>query len=110
MNVPGKGMARRITSINEIIGYDPSSQAFSFVETFQWDASKDAFKFTGNNNSYLLENHIATKRGLPKNKRRRIYKELDRREKVLMKMHDAGVLGFYELFRMMGRAEEEGIV
>ena len=110
VNVPGKGMARRITSINEIIGYDPSSQAFSFIETFQWDASKDAFKFTGNNNSYLLENHIATKRGLPKNKRRRIYKELDRREKILMKMHDAGVLGFYELFQMMGRAEEEGIV
>ena len=110
VNVPGKGMARRITSINEIIGYDPSSQAFSFVETFQWDASKDVFKFTGNNNSYLLENQIATKRGLPKNKRRMIYKELDRREKVLRKIHDAGVLGFYELFAMMARAEEEGIV
>jgi len=110
VNVPGKGMARRITSINEIIGYDPSSQSFSFVETFQWDPSKDAFKFTGKNNSYLLENQIATKRGLPKNKRRRIYKELDRREKVLEKIHDAGVLGFYELFKMMGRAEEEGIV
>ena len=110
VNVPGKGMARRITSINEIIGYDPSAQAFSFIETFQWDASKDVFKFTGKNNSYLLENQIATKRGLPKNKRRRIYKELDRREKVLRKIHDAGVLGFYELFKMMGRAEEEGIV
>ncbi|PXF61298.1 MAG: secretion system protein E [Candidatus Methanogaster sp.] len=110
VNVPGKGMARRITSINEIIGYDPSSQAFSFIETFQWDASKDVFKFTGKNNSYLLENKIAPKRGLPKNKRRRIYKELDRREKVLRKVHDAGVLGFYELFAMMGRAEEEGLV
>ena len=110
VNVPGKGMARRITSINEIIGYDPSSQAFSFVETFQWDPSRDVFKFTGKNNSYLLENKIAPKRGLPKNKRRMIYKELDRREKVLRKIHDAGVLGFYELFQMMGRAEEEGIV
>jgi flagellar protein FlaI len=110
VNVPGKGMARRITSINEIVGYDPSSQAFSFIETFQWDASKDVFKFTGKNNSYLLENKIAPKRGLPQNKRRRIYKELDRREKILGKIHDAGVLGFYELFQMMGRAEAEGIV
>ncbi len=110
VNVPGKGMARRITSINEIVGYDPSSQSFSFVETFQWDPSKDVFKFTGKNNSYLLENKIAPKRGLAKNKRRRIYKELDRREKILRKIHDAGVLGFYELFAMMGRAEEEGIV
>ena len=110
VNVPGIGMARRITSINEIIGYDPSSQAFSFIETFQWDPSRDVFKFTGENNSYLLENKIAPKRGLPKNKRRMIYKELDRREKVLKKIHDAGVLGFYELFQMMGRAEEEGIV
>ena len=110
VKVPGKGMARRITSINEIIGYDPSSQSFSFVETFQWDPSTDAFKFTGENNSYLLENKIAPKRGLPKNKQRMIYKELDRREKVLKKIHDAEVLGFYELFAMMASAEEAGIV
>ena len=110
VKVPGKGMARRITSINEIIGYDPSSQSFSFVETFQWDPSTDAFKFTGENNSYLLENKIAPKRGLPKNERRKIYKELDRREKVLKKIHDAEVLGFYELFAMMASAEEAGIV
>ena len=110
VKVPGIGMARRITSINEIVGYDPSSQAFSFIETFQWDPSRDVFKFTGDNNSYLLENKIAPKRGIPKNKRRVIYKELDRREKILKKIHDAGVTGFYELFQMMGRAEQEGIV
>ena len=110
VNVPGKGAARRITSISEIVGYDPSSQSFSFIETFQWDPSGDVFKFTGDNNSYLLENKIAPKRGIPKNKRRLIYKELDRREKILKKIHDAGVTGFYELFQMMGRAEQEGLV
>lgn len=110
VNIPGRGAARRITSISEIVGYDPSSQSFSFIETFQWDPSRDVFKFTGDNNSYLLENKIAPKRGIPKNKRRVIYKELNRREKILKKIHDAGVTGFYELFQMMGRAEEEGIV
>ena len=110
VNIPGKGAARRITSISEIVGYDPSSQSFSFIETFQWDPSGDVFKFTGDNNSYLLENKIAPKRGIPKNKRRVIYKELDRREKILKKIHDAGVTGFYELFQLMGRAEQEGIV
>ncbi|NIA10028.1 MAG: secretion system protein E [Nitrospiraceae bacterium] len=110
VNIPGKGAARRITSISELVGYDPPSQSFSFIETFRWDPSRDVFKFTGDNNSYLLENKIAPKRGLPKNKRRLIYKELDRREKILKKIHDAGVTGFYELFSMMGRAEEEGLV
>ena len=29
--------ARRVLSINEIIGYDPVSQSFSFLEAFRWN-------------------------------------------------------------------------
>ncbi|MHC1567414.1 MAG: type II/IV secretion system ATPase subunit [Candidatus Syntropharchaeia archaeon] len=109
VNIQNKGRVRRITSINEIIGYDPSTESFSFIETFRWDPSRDEFNFTGNLNSYLLENKIAPKRGIPHNERRKIYTELERRARILKKIHDAGITGFYELFSMLIRAEEEGI-
>lgn len=110
IHLPGKGMVRRITSINEIVGYDPSTESFTFIETFRWDPAKDIFEFTGNFNSYLLENKIAPKLGIPESKRKIIYKELQRRARLLEKINDGGVTGFYELFNMMMRVEEEGII
>ena len=68
--------ARRILSVNEIIGYDPTSNSFSFLEAFRWNPETDVFEFPGYMNSYLLENVIAVKRGIPPRKRRQIYDEV----------------------------------
>ncbi len=109
VDIPNKGKSRRITSINEIVGFDSSSQSFTFIETFRWDASKDRFDFTGHLNSYLLEDKIAPKLGIPQNERRKIYSELERRTSILKKIHNAGVTGFHELFSMLIRVKDEGI-
>ncbi|MHC1635617.1 MAG: type II/IV secretion system ATPase subunit [Candidatus Methanospirareceae archaeon] len=101
---------RRVTSVNEIIGYDPVSNSFSFIEVFKWDPVTDTFEFTGNMNSYLLEQKIAVKRGIPENKRRKIYKELEKRARMLQAIHKSGVTNFYDLFGVLAKIEREGVV
>ncbi len=81
VNVPGKGMGRRVLSINEIIGYDSINQAFNFMDIFKWDPATDTFKFTGKNNSYLLEQKIAPRLEIPENHVRKIDLELDKKSK-----------------------------
>jgi flagellar protein FlaI len=101
---------RRITSINEIVGYDPGTKSFSFVEVFKWVPETDTFVFTGNMNSFLLEQKIAVKRKLPENKRRMIYKDLEKREKVLRRMHEKGILNFNELFTLLSDIQQAGVL
>ena len=109
VNVPGKGMGRRVLSINEIVGYDSESQSFNFMDIFKWDPVTDTFKFTGKNNSYLLEHKIAPRLGIPENQVRRIYSELDRRAKILKKIHQANIINFYDLFNTLIQLEEAGL-
>ena len=40
VRLPNGRPGRRILSINELIGYDSQSDAFSFIEVFRWDASQ----------------------------------------------------------------------
>ena len=100
---------RRITSVNEIIKYDPIDNSFAFVEVFQWNSVTDKFEFTGNMNSYLLEGKIAVKRRIPEDKRMRIYKEIEKRARMLQKVHKSGVTNFYDLFAVLAKMEKEGI-
>jgi flagellar protein FlaI len=101
--------ARRILSVNELFGYDPVADSFSFAEVFHWDPQTDTFEFTGYMNSYLLENKIAVKRGIAPNQRRVMYQELERRAKVLEKLHRSGMTDFYELYQVLGKAKREGL-
>ncbi len=110
VRLPGGRMGRRATSINEIVGYDPPSESFSFIEVFRWNPVTDKFDFVGNGNSYMLENKIAFKRGIPNEKRRIIYKDLERRAKVLEKIHKSGTTGFYEVLKVLAAVQRQGIV
>lgn len=110
VKLPSGKLGRRATSINEIVGYDPVANSFSFVEVFRWDPAKDVFDFPGHKNSYLLEEKIAFKRGLPPLKRWDIYTILERRAKVLERLHkERGVTGYYEVQKVLAQAHREGI-
>ncbi|HEY8171960.1 MAG TPA: type II/IV secretion system ATPase subunit [Dehalococcoidia bacterium] len=109
VRLPSGKIGRRIISISEIIGYDPVQGSFSFVEVFRWDPVKDEFEFVGFNNSYLLEQRIAPSRGLSEKKRRMIYKEVDRRGALLQKLGESGVSNFYELFKLLSKAQKQGL-
>jgi flagellar protein FlaI len=101
--------ARRIISVNELFGYDNASDSFAFAEVFHWDPVTDTFEFPGYMNSYLLENKIAIRRGIPSNQRRVMYVELERRAKVLEKLHRSGVKDFYELYQVLAKAKRQGL-
>jgi len=103
-------LVRRVTSVSEIIGYDPPSDTFSYIEVFRWNPATDTFEFTGNLNSYMLEEKIAVKRGIPHNKKRKIYKELEKRANILKKLHESGITNFYELFNVIAKIEREGMI
>ena len=103
--------ARRVLSVNEIIGYDPISQSFSFLEAFRWNPATDTFEFPGYMNSFLLENIIAIKRGIPPHKRKSIYGEVKRRAKILEKLHkEKGVTDYYELFQILTEARKQNLL
>ena len=109
VKLPNGKVGRRMTSINEIVGYDPVTQSFSFVEVFKWDPVTDVFHFTGDSNSYLLEQKIAPKLGIPPHKKRRIYNEVDRRARILEKLNQQGVKNFYDLLKVLAKAQRDGL-
>jgi len=102
------GLGRRLTSINEIVSYDSVADSFSFIETFSWNPLDDSFLFRGYQNSYLLENKIAPRRGLPEEKRRQIYKVLKQRADVLKRIQEQKKQNFYEVYAILSKAYREG--
>jgi flagellar protein FlaI len=69
VKLPTGKSGRRITGINEIVGYDPVYESFTFVEAFHWNEATDEFDFTGYMTSYILENVIGPRIGIPSRKR-----------------------------------------
>jgi flagellar protein FlaI len=109
VKLPNGKSGRRIMSVSELFGYDSATESFSFAEVFHWDPSTDTHEFTGYMNSYLLESKIAVRRGIPQSKRRLMYQELERRAKVLEKLHGSGIKDFYELHRVLAKAKRQGL-
>ncbi len=103
--------ARRILSINEIIGYDPPTDSFAYLEAFRWNPTTDTFEFPGYMNSYLLEQVIAIKRGISPLRRKEIYTELKRRAKILEKLRtEKGVTDFDALFQILAEARRQKLL
>ena len=110
VRLPNGKEGRRVLSVNEIVGYDSSSDSFSFIEVFRWNPVEDIFEFSGYMNSYLLEERIAMARGIPPNQKRSIYPELTRRANILKKLHQQKVDDFYELYQVISQAYREGVL
>ncbi|MCK9319524.1 type II/IV secretion system ATPase subunit [Methanoculleus sp.] len=110
VKLPQGGTVRRMLSVNELVGYDPETQGFSFMAAFVWDPATDSFTFTGRGSSYLLENKIATMLGIPENRRADIYDEVDKRAKILERLHKAGYTQFWDLFHMTTKIKKQGLL
>lgn len=110
VKLPQGGTVRRMLSINELVGYDPETQGFSFMAAFVWDPATDTFTFTGQGSSYLLESKIATVLGIPENRRADIYDEVDKRARILERLHKAGYTQFWDLFHMTTKIKKQGLL
>ncbi|MCX6013834.1 MAG: ATPase, T2SS/T4P/T4SS family, partial [Chloroflexi bacterium] len=110
VKLPNGKMGRRITGVNEIVDYDSYTDSFTIVNSFIWDESNDNFEFTGNLTSHVLENLIAPKLGIAGNKRRQVYSELERRAKILEKIHkELKITDFYEVLEVISKAQRDGL-
>lgn len=111
VRAPDGSTVRRVVSVNEIVDYDSASNTFSFITAFRWKAEDDTFEFPGDMNSYLLEQKIAAKRGIPESKRRTIYSELRKRAAILEKLHKrGGSSSFDKLFAVISEAHKQGLL
>jgi archaeal flagellar protein FlaI len=110
VKLPSGNTGRRITSISEVVGYDPFLDSFAFVESFKWNQEKDTFEFPGYMTSYILEERVAPMIGLMRQKRQQIYAEMDRRAKILERLHrEQKITGFYEVLDVLAKAQREGL-
>jgi flagellar protein FlaI len=110
VRLPQTGMVeRRVISINEIVGYDPLEERFNFIELYSWEATNDSHIFRGEGMSYLLEEKIATMKGLPLMERRRIYEELFLRSSVLRLMAENSIIDYYDVWNALNKIYKIGV-
>lgn len=110
VRLPNGKTGRRIITISELVGYDKATESFAFVETFRWNSALDVFEFTGNMNSYLMENQIGPRRGISSKNKRAIYQELERRAALFQRLAEQGTTDFYELYKVFSKAQREGLL
>jgi len=101
-------LARRVTSINEIINYDSQTDSFNYIEVFRWNSAADTFEFPGHMNSNILENIVAPKMGLPHEESRKMYQTLEERALAFRKIHERGITNFYDLYKLFAQAHRQG--
>lgn len=107
---PDGQLVRRMISCNELVGFNPETQGFTFVQMFTWEPVSDTFVWTGKGSSFLLENKIATMLGMPESKKAEIYLEVEKRAKILERLHKAGYTKFWDLFHMMTKIKKQGLL
>ncbi|RLC95252.1 MAG: secretion system protein E, partial [Chloroflexi bacterium] len=108
VRLPNGATARRVTSISEIVGYDSVEDVFSFIDVFVWKPLEDVFDFRGYMSSYLLEEKIAPRRGIPHEKRQKIYMQIKQRAELLRRIDEAGITNFYDVHRVLTKAYRQG--
>jgi len=110
VRLPDGRPARRVLSINEIVEFNPEDNSFGFIEVFRWNPSTDSFDFPGYMNTVLLEQTVASKRGIPPRERRKIYDQIEDRAELLKKLSGRGLTNFYELHNILSQASKQGLL
>jgi len=100
VEAPGGGIARRITGIDEVIGYNKHSDGVLTRGMFEWDPVKDKHYFRGMFQSHLLENKIAAMAGFAN--KRDIYDEMLKRADAIQRMADRDLTHYDDVFDLLG--------
>ncbi|AKB67526.1 type II/IV secretion system ATPase subunit [Methanosarcina mazei] len=107
---PDGKLVRRVLSINEVLGYNPDKGGISFIEAFSWDPVTDTHVFSAMGSSYILENKIATRLGIPGKKKKAIYDEIEKRAKILERLSDEGIVNYWEFFNTIAKITKSGML
>ncbi|MAS63006.1 MAG: hypothetical protein CMA34_04985 [Euryarchaeota archaeon] len=100
VEAPGGGVVRRITGVDEVIGYNKHSDGVLTRGMFEWNPVKDVHYFRGMFQSHLMENKIAPQMGF--SNKRDVYDEMQRRAEALQKMVDRDLTHYNDVFDLLG--------
>lgn len=107
---PDGKLVRRVLSVNEVLGFNPDKGGISFIEAFSWDPVTDSFVFSAMGSSYILENKIATRLGIPGKKKKIIYDEIEKRAKILERLNSEGIVNYYDFFNTVSKITKHGML
>ena len=98
---------RRVLNVVEIEGYYEELGGVATRSVFEWDSVSDRHIFRGMNNSYVLERKIAEVAGYedPKD----IYNELFLRARIIQRMAELEITGYWDVYREIKNFYEKGI-
>jgi len=103
----GDDVLRRVTSVQEIEGYSKEMDGVVTRQVFSWDPVEDEIVFQGMNNSYVLEEQIATLLGYADT--RDIYDDLDFRSRLVERMIEENILGYHEVNEAIKSFQRDGV-
>ena len=106
VEAPGGGIARRITGVSEVIGFDKTADGILTRNMFEWDPVADEVYFRGMFQSDMLENKIAPRMGF--RSKRDIYDELQRRTEAIQRMCDRDLTHYDDVFDLLDVYYKEG--
>ncbi|KAA9399832.1 hypothetical protein Har1130_01755 [Haloarcula sp. CBA1130] len=103
----GDQVLRRVTSVQEIEGYSKEMDGVVTRQVFNWDPVEDEIVFQGMNNSFVLEEQIATLLGYEDT--RDIYDDLEFRANLIERAMQEGILGYHEVNDFISDFQRDGV-
>jgi flagellar protein FlaI len=103
----GDDVLRRVTSVQEIEGYSKEMDGVVTRQSFYWDPVEDEIVFQGMNNSYVLEEQIATLLGYEDT--RDIYDDLQFRASIIERAIQEGIVGYHEVNEMIADYQRDAV-
>jgi flagellar protein FlaI len=103
----GDEVLRRVTSVQEIEGYSKEMDGVVTRQAFYWDPVEDEITFQGMNNSFVLEEQIATLLGYEDT--RDIYDDLQFRADVIRRAIQEGIVGYHEVNELIEDFQRDGV-
>ncbi|APW97382.1 hypothetical protein CHINAEXTREME_06190 [Halobiforma lacisalsi AJ5] len=103
----GDDVLRRVTSVQEIEGYSEEMEGVVTRQVFYWDPVEDEIIFQGMNNSYVLEEQIATLLGYAET--RDIYDDLQFRADIIERMIQENILEYHEVNSAIESFQRDGV-
>lgn len=102
----GGKLIRRLTSLDEIEGYNREVDGIMARTAFTWKADEDIHQFKANRNSFILEEKIAKNAGYAD--KTEIYTEHERRKHILERMVEEDIMDYYEVVQCVWGFYREG--
>ncbi|AFK18940.1 hypothetical protein E6P09_09145 [Haloferax mediterranei ATCC 33500] len=103
----GNDILRRVTSVQEIEGYSKEMGGVVTREAFYWDPVNDEIVFQGMNNSFIMEQKVATLLGYDDT--RKIYDDIQFRAELVRRAIQENVLGYHEVNELIEDYQRDGV-